>query len=270
MELSAYLDRIGYRGRPQPNLATLRALHRAHLLAIPYENLDVMLGRPVSIAPPAAYAKLVEGRRGGWCYEMNGLFGWALEAIGFAVTRRSAHGSARDSHLLLQVDLGGEPIIADVGFSDGPIEPYAPAPGAFSQRGFGFTIEATDDGFRLNNHPFGLAKGFVAGPPNETAMAERCEWLQTAPESPFTQHAIVCRHTDSGVLTLVDRTLRIVTPQGAERRMVADADEYLELLSTRFGLDLPEAAALWPGNCARHEAFLAERAKAKQAGATAG
>src|SRR4249920_904388 len=87
MELSAYLERIGYSGPVAPDPATLKALHRAHLLAIPYENLDVQLRRTVTTDPAAAYDKIVRRGRGGWCYEMNGLFGAMLEAVGFDVMR---------------------------------------------------------------------------------------------------------------------------------------------------------------------------------------
>src|SRR3954471_15025485 len=95
MDLKAYFGRIGYVGEPRVDLATLRALHRAHLLAIPYENLDVQLGRPLTTDPAAAYDKIVRRRRGGWCYEMNGLFGWALETVGFSVMRM-AGGAMRE------------------------------------------------------------------------------------------------------------------------------------------------------------------------------
>src|SRR5690349_13822179 len=87
MQLSAYLDRIGYGGPVRADLATLKALHRAHLLTIPYENLDVQLGRRVTTDPADAYDKIVRRGRGGWCYEMNGLFAWALGEIGFSVIR---------------------------------------------------------------------------------------------------------------------------------------------------------------------------------------
>ena len=112
MELSAYLDRIGFEGRPVPDRATLEAVQRLHLLAIPYENLDVQLGRPLTTSPAAAVDKLVTRRRGGWCYEMNGVLGWALAEIGFRVTRltgavmRSMAGDANiGNHLVLRVDL---------------------------------------------------------------------------------------------------------------------------------------------------------------------
>ena len=79
MELSAYLHRIGFDGRVRPDLATLRAIHRAHQYAIPFENLDVQLHRPVVLDVEANYDKIVHQRRGGWCYEMNGVMGWALK-----------------------------------------------------------------------------------------------------------------------------------------------------------------------------------------------
>ena len=87
VELAHYLERIGHGWHVRPKLPTLRSLHRAHVSAIPFENLDVQLGLTPSLEPEAIYAKLVERRRGGWCYEMNGLFGAALQAIGFDVTR---------------------------------------------------------------------------------------------------------------------------------------------------------------------------------------
>ena len=90
MELSAYLHRIQFDGGVLPDLATLRAIHRAHQYAIPFENLDVLLRRSVALDLEANYDKIVRQRRGGWCYEMNGVMGWALEQIGFQVLRMSA------------------------------------------------------------------------------------------------------------------------------------------------------------------------------------
>ena len=97
MDLPAYLQRIQFRGEPRPDLATLKALHRQHLLHIPYENLDVQLGRPLDLDPAAAFDKLVRRRRGGWCYEMNGLLRWALETVGFEVLPMTG-AIRRDDH----------------------------------------------------------------------------------------------------------------------------------------------------------------------------
>ena len=101
MHLPSYLARINLPSPPEPTLSGLKRLHRAHLLAVPFENLEVQLGRRVGTALPPIYEKIVENRRGGWCYEMNGLFGWALSELGFRVTRlaggvmRSSLGRSR-------------------------------------------------------------------------------------------------------------------------------------------------------------------------------
>src|SRR5436305_7150802 len=114
MELSAYLERIVHAGPVAPDVATLKALHRAHLTAIPYENLDVQLGRPLTTDPAAAYDKIVRRGRGGWCYEMNGLFGAMLEEIGFSVTRMAGAANREllgdvviGNHLVLGVEIEG-------------------------------------------------------------------------------------------------------------------------------------------------------------------
>src|SRR5437868_15402114 len=85
-QLDAYLERIGYSGSRRPTLATLIAVHRAHLLAISYENLDIHLGRVLTLDPAQIFDKIVMRRRGGWCYEMNSLLAWALRELGFSVT----------------------------------------------------------------------------------------------------------------------------------------------------------------------------------------
>ena len=122
MDLEAYLTRIGYDGPARPDLETLRGLVAAHVQSVPFENLDVQLNRRLDLTVEAAYAKIVERRRGGWCYELNGLFGWALEQIGFDVRRLSAAvmreklgDVQRDTHLCLLVTLD-EPYLVDVGF----------------------------------------------------------------------------------------------------------------------------------------------------------
>src|SRR5262245_33800151 len=143
-DLAAYLDRIGFKGVARPDRATLDEVHRRHLLAIPYENLDVLLRRPLTTSPKAAFDKVVERHRGGWCYEMNGSLYHALTLIGFDVTRmaggvmRSASGDeAVGNHLVLRVDgLEGGPLIADVGFGDGPHLPFALKDHTFGGGGF--------------------------------------------------------------------------------------------------------------------------------------
>ena len=265
MDLKAYFDRIGFNDEARPDLATLKALHRAHLLAIPYENLDVQLGRTVTTAPDAAFDKIVRRRRGGWCYEMNGLFGAVLDAIGFKVMRL-AGGVGRDTagdeklgnHLVLLVDLG-EPWIADVGFGDGALEPFSLKAGAFSQDGYDFRLEQLDGGWwRLHNHPLGGASNFdfALKPADPALLAEKCHWLQTSPESGFVQNAVAQRWRPGEILQLRGRSLTRLRNGEKHTHLIGSADEYLEVLTREFDLRIPEAAALWPRIAARHEALF--------------
>jgi N-hydroxyarylamine O-acetyltransferase len=266
MNLAAYLDRIGHSGSVAPDLATLRAVHRAHLYAIPYENFDVQLGRPVTTDPIAAFDKLVTRRRGGWCYEMNGLLGWALGEIGFDVTRM-AGGVMRvvrgdvviGNHLVLKVEVDGRPWIADVGFGDGALDPYPLEPAAFDSEDYPFRLELQDDGFwRFHNHPFGGAPSFdfQDTPAAEEQLAERCAWLQTSPDSNFVLNAVAQRHRPGRLLMMRGRVLRAATPAGTQDRLIDSADEYVAVLKNEFDLDLPEAAGLWPKIVARHEEVM--------------
>ena len=152
-DIDAYLDRIGLAGRPATDLEGFTALHRAHLLAIPFENLDIQLGWPVSLVPGLIFDKLVMSRRGGWCYEMNGLFGWALGELGFRVNRatgsvaREVRGPAFDgNHLVLRVALEEGAYLADVGFGDGPREPVALREGEIRSGGFTYALSRSTHG----------------------------------------------------------------------------------------------------------------------------
>jgi N-hydroxyarylamine O-acetyltransferase len=272
MDLNAYLDRIAYDGPQRRDAATLAALHRAHLRTIPYENLDVQLGRPVTTAIPAIYDKIVTRGRGGWCYEMNGLFGWALGEFGFNVTRcagavlRESRGDeAIGNHLVLKVALEEGIYLADVGFGDGPIDPIFVVSGAFVSHGFEFALSRHDDGWwRMNHHSHGGAASFDFNlqPADEALLSERCLWLQSAHVSPFVQNAVLQRHAAEGIRQMRGRVLRQVTPTGTTDHLIASAAEYVAVLAEVFSLKLPEAAELWPKICARHEEFLAEQERA--------
>lgn len=265
MDLAAYLARVGFDGAPRPDIATLRALHRAHLEAIPYENLDVQLGAPSTPDPAAAFAKLVTRRRGGWCYEMNGVFGAALEAIGFKVTRlaggvmREVAGDGQiGNHLVLIVDLD-QPWVADVGFGDGLIEPVPLRDAAIRQGVFDFRLEDLRDGWwRLHNHPEGGARSFDfdLAVRDESKLAERCTFLQTDPSSLFVRNAVIQRHGDGAMAMLVNKVLKRVSATGVTREEVPNADAYISTLRDVFGLDVPGAATLWPRIEERHAAML--------------
>jgi N-hydroxyarylamine O-acetyltransferase len=268
MDLAAYLDRIAYRGRPRPDRETLTAIQHHHLRAIPYENLDVQLGRSQTTDPAAAFDKLVTRRRGGWCYEMNGVMGWALSEIGFSATRlatavmRSAAGDANvGNHLVIRVDMEDGPLLADVGLGDGPFTPYPLVEGAFLDRGFEYRLERLGEGWwRLHNHALAMPPNFDfhVDKVDESLMAEKCAWLQTDPQSLFVQNLICQRFTQDGHVDLIGRVLRTYGPGGVTRRTLESADELVETLAEVFGLDEPAAARLWPAICARHEVVFAQ------------
>jgi len=262
LELSAYLDRIGFTGTPAPDRATLETMQRLHLLAIPYENVDVQLGRPLTTDPAAAFEKLVTRRRGGWCYEMNGLFGWALSKIGFPVTRL-ASGVMRDTfgeatvgnHLVLRVACEDGPRLADVGLGNGPIAPFALMPGAFVAGGLEFFLEALGDGWwRLNNHAGALPPSFDfhLDRIDEPLLSASCLRLQTEPTSIFVQNLLCQRFVPEGHLQLLGRTLKRVTRSGTEERLISSAGELIDILARDFGIEEPQAADLWPRVAARH------------------
>ena len=261
MKLETYLRRIGFEGTPRPDLDTLITLHRRHLLSIPYENIDVQLGRRCNLDVARSYRKLVEQGRGGWCYEMNGLFGWALREVGFEVSRvhgavlRAERGDAAiGNHVVLLVQLD-ETWVADVGFGDGVIEPIPLRDAAFEQRGFRYRLERTDDGFwRLHNHAYGGAAtfDFATKPADEALFAARCDSLQMSPDSPFVMNLVCQRFADDGYEVQRGRVAKRIRPGGVDSWLLNDAGELLERLRTAFGLDVPEVGRLWPRIVQRH------------------
>jgi N-hydroxyarylamine O-acetyltransferase len=269
MNLQLYLDRVGVRGAVKPDLDTLRRVHRAHAEALTYENLDVQLGVPVTRDSEASFDKIVRRRRGGWCYEMNGLLGWALEEIGFDVTRlagavmRDAFGDGMTgNHLVLLVRLEGRNWIGDVGFGDGLIDPAPLKEGATRGNPFECRLQCLEDGWwRYHNDPRtgGPNFDFNSEIADEGLLESRCQFLQRDPASPFVQNAVVQRWKGAAHWSMRGRVLRVLTPEREEKSLIASADDYVGTLRTAFDLDLPQAASLWPKICARHDEIFADR-----------
>jgi N-hydroxyarylamine O-acetyltransferase len=264
-DIQRYCARIGYDGSWQPTFETLAAVHRAHLLSIPYENLDIHLGRPLSLDPAAMFTKLVDQRRGGWCYEMNGTLGQVLSAMGFdvryvsgAVHRATRGDAALGNHLVLIVTLD-RPWIVDVGFGDGFIEPLPLEPGRYRQGFLEYRVSAEGRWWRVDNHEYGGADGFdfTLEPQAIETFATRCHELQTSPQSPFVQTTVCERFVPGGLVMLRGAVLREVTARGAAARIVQDADEYAQVLSERFDLHIPAMRDLWPTVWARHREWEA-------------
>lgn len=259
-ELARYLKRIGHDRDVRPNLATLRSLHRAHVTSIPFENLDVQLGLVPSLEPEAIFEKLVECRRGGWCYEMNGLFGAALERIGFAVTRVSCGVMRQDggdekmgTHLALLVDCEG-PWLCDLGFGGSLLEPLPLASSERRDAPYTVSLEPTGDGhWRFTERaeePFSY--DFRAEPADEALLAAKRDWQATHPDSNFTLNFVALKRFPERQLVLRGRVLKERGPDGTTTHTIASADEFVTVLRDRFGIDEPKARDTWPRVVSRH------------------
>ena len=267
MDIETYLKRIGLSGPQSPTLDTLKRVHAAHLRAIPYENLDVQFGRPVTIERPAIYDKIVNRGRGGWCYEMNGLLGRALDELGFKVTRATGAvmrelvgDTTLRNHLVLKVELDEGLYLADVGFGDGPIEPIHIVEGDFTSGGLPFSLtRLNSDWWRLRNHPYGGAPSFDfnLAPVDEALLAAKCDEQQFSPDSHFVLNLFCFRFRENGVVGVRGRVVRRVTPDGHDDRILNSADELVRFFDEELDLRDPELASLWPKICARHDVVMA-------------
>jgi len=247
MDVKAYLNRINYEGPLAPTAEALRQLHFAHLLAVPFENLSIHSHEPIVLEDDALFQKIVNRRRGGFCYELNGLFGALLRALGFEVDMLSAQvaneegGFSRDfDHMALLVTLE-QRWLADVGFGDSFVEPLLlDERDAQVQRGRTYRIVA--DGERLimeradKGNEWKPQYRFTLQPFQYSDYAEMCEYHQTSPESHFTTSRICSRLTSHGRISLT-RTSLITTESGERHeRAVAVQKEYDELLREHFGI----------------------------------
>ena len=243
-----YLARIGYVGSIEPTAEVLRALHRAHMLAVPFENLDIGLKREISCDAEAALRKIVERRRGGFCYELNGAFAWLLRELGFKVTILSARVGRSDGslgaefdHLTLKVDFA-EPWLADVGFGDSFIEPLRLVPVIEQSEGSArYRLMESETGMQLEKfQPEGwkLEYALTLQSRQLAEFAGMCRFHQTSAESHFTRNRICSLALPDGRITLSGLKL-IKTRNGKrEERELASEDEWREILREEFGVEL--------------------------------
>ncbi len=250
LNLPAYLARIGYKGSLDPTLETLKALHFAHASTIPFENLDILLGRGISLDLADLQAKLVTARRGGYCFEQNALFAAVLESLGFKLRRLAARvqfGATEirpRTHMSLEVEVENEPWLADVGFgSSGPRYPIALLRGEPDQHGvWTYRIRSEGEGFVLESQePAGWVDLYVftREPQYAVDYVVGNHYTATHPHSPFVQNLIVQKGGLSSRLNLLNGELTEVTPVGATVTSLAEDDGLLDLLADRFGLEFP-------------------------------
>lgn len=248
--LDAYLARLGWTGKPAASLETLRTLHLHHNCAIPFENLDVLLPREIQLSDEALLAKLITARRGGYCFEQNGLFERALREIGFTVRSLLARVVLANppempprTHRLLLLEVAGAPWIADVGFGGqtltAPVRLQADIEQETPHGLYRLLQDGPDWILQFRHHErwqsmyrFDLSQQYFA----DYVMGNlySAHW----PHSHFRHHLVMCRHLpDGGKLTLTN--FHFTHWQGAtvqEQRYLADVAELHQVLQSRFGL----------------------------------
>lgn len=249
VDTAAYLQRINYRGPLTSTAETLRQLHLAHLLTVPFENLSIHRGEPIVLSDDALFEKIVRRKRGGFCYELNGLFAALLRSLGFDVTMLAAD-VANDKgefgppfdHMTLLVTLE-ERWLADVGFGDSFREPLLLDEREPQIQGNdAFKIEETETHFimsrRDENGDWHPQYRFTLVPYGYADYDEMCRFHQTSPESHFTQKRICSRATKDGRVSLSE--MRLITTSGRERKEVelTNKSEYADTLREKFGITI--------------------------------
>ncbi|SAK73129.1 N-hydroxyarylamine O-acetyltransferase [Caballeronia glebae] len=263
IDLSAYFERIGFSGpaRPAPTLDTLRALHLLHPQAIPFENLDVLIGRQVSLDLDLIQRKLVTERRGGYCFEQNRLFRSVLQTLGFRVRSfagrvlwgREAQDMPPRTHMLLLVDLDEGTYLADVGFGgmtlSAPLalqtnlEQITPH-GAFRLDDTdgdapGYILRALVNGAWTNVYRFDL------GPQYDADYETANHFVSTHPQSIFLHNLLAARLAPGKRLGLFNRRFSVHDErEGSDQRELDGVADLRRVLESELGIRLPDSPDL--------------------------
>ncbi|MDM8539242.1 arylamine N-acetyltransferase [Desulfobacterales bacterium HSG17] len=248
-DLEAYLHRINYSEAIDVSLDTLERLYHAHFYTIPFENFDILLGRGIDLDPQAVFNKLVFKKRGGYCFELNGLFLQALQTLGFKARALLArvHVTGTPSgrgHQLELVSIEGRNWLVDVGFGEN--SPHMPIPMELDipvtkdgktirlKNGghFGIMFQILEDGEWKDLYSFDLGHVFPAD------IAYGNHYTSTNPNTFFTYSRVAGLPIPGGSITLLDRTLKITTIDKKEVQTLPDSPAYLDALRTHFGITL--------------------------------
>ncbi|HXL63192.1 MAG TPA: arylamine N-acetyltransferase [Mycobacterium sp.] len=256
VNVAAYFDRIGYRGPAEPRVETVHELVAAHNGSIPFENLDPLLGIPVADLSAAALTdKLVHHRRGGYCYEHNGLMGYALEALGFGVERLagrvvwmnpdgplpaqthqvlSVTVPGADGPLLVDVGFGGQTLTSPIRLEPGPVQETRHEPYRIRDRGDSYQLEAEINGEWQPLYMFNTR-------PQPRIDLEVGSWyVSTHPNSFFVTGLTAALVTDDARWNMRGRNLAVHSGGETEKIRLETASEVLEALADRFGIDVAD------------------------------
>ncbi|OBB95476.1 arylamine N-acetyltransferase [Mycobacterium sp. 852002-40037_SCH5390672] len=255
LDLGAYFGRINYRGPVEPNLEVLQDLMTAHTGAIPFENLDPLMGIPVDdLSPQALTDKLVHRRRGGYCYEQNGLMGYVLAEIGFRVRRLAGRvvwmlppdvplGAQTHTVLavtfpgsqgsfLVDVGFGGQTLTSPIRLQTGNAQQTTHEPYRLNDRGDGLILRALIRGEWQPLYIFGTQTV------PQVDLRVGSWYVSTHPSSMFVTTLTVALTTDDARYNLAGRNLTIHRAEGSEKIRLDDASAVLDVLNERFGIDV--------------------------------
>ena len=249
LNVEKYLERISFQEETKTNFSTLAALHRNHIFSIPFENLDIHYGRKIILDLNRIEQKVITDHRGGFCYELNSLFGALLSQLGFDVRLLSARVFGKEKigqefdHLILLVRLDQDWLV-DVGFGENFQEPIQIVTGLEQRDPTGIykitrydltylQLESDIDGSGFSpKYLFSLAERQLED------FTEMCAYHQTSPETSFTQQRICTLATIQGRVTLRDHAL-IETSNGHKKiTPVVDENEFERILKNRFGIEI--------------------------------
>lgn len=254
MDIQTYLNRIQYKGSLEPNLQNLSALQKAHMQAVPFENLSIHYKQPILLNEEALYKKIVGQNRGGFCYELNGLFTWLLRELGYKVEMLSA-GVITDGggfgpefdHMTLLVHLE-EDYLVDVGFGDSFQEPLrVNFQGEQRQGGMSYQLSAdakrevlvlSEQNNLDENSGMRPQYRFTLNPHQLKAYEGMCQYHQTSPQSGFTKKRVCSIASPNGRYTLSDFRL-IITENGTKtEKELTSEEEFNEILKKHFNIVL--------------------------------
>jgi N-hydroxyarylamine O-acetyltransferase len=257
MHVEKYLERIGYQGNLNPTLQTLSTLQTLHLQTVPFETLNIHYNQPIILKEDLLYEKIVKNKRGGFCYELNGLFARLLEELGFKVTKLSA-ATITDAgtfgpdfdHVALLVHLD-EDYLVDVGFGDSFESPLR-----FNERGKqdqgGRSYQIAEDGGafilldqnnRDENPQMQPQYRFDLQPHELGEFQERCDFFQYSPASTFKTRRVCSRATPAGRITLSGSRLIVTQANAKEEKELNSEEEVAQTLKEYFGIVMPRSTS---------------------------
>jgi N-hydroxyarylamine O-acetyltransferase len=254
-DLDGYLARIGWDGRREPTRTTLESVLRAHMMRVPFENLDVLLGRPIKLDLGSVYGKLVDARRGGYCFEHGTLLLAALQHLGFQPVAHAARviqlrprAEAPLTHMFLTVQMGGQALVLDPGF--GGHAPRVPVPltgdevrdgddvHRMVRQGSEWALEAKIDGVPT------LLWSSSVEPAELVDFVMANHFVSTFPESPFVTRLMLRALTQTLRVSMMNQDVTVRDASGQQKRTITDRADLRRLLIDHFGFDLPEVERL--------------------------